>query len=36
MEGNTIILIASIIVLGIAYYIDYKLRHNTQTHNSTN
>ena len=27
IEGNTIILIASIIILGIAYYLDYKIKH---------
>jgi len=27
MEGNTIILMASIIILGILYYIDYKIKH---------
>jgi hypothetical protein len=31
MEGNTIILIASIVILGVLYYIDYKIKHN-KTH----
>jgi len=33
MEGKTIILIASIVILGILYYIDYKLKNNPQLHN---
>ena len=30
MEGNTIILIASIAILGVLYYIDYKIKHSNK------
>jgi len=30
MEGSTIILIASITILGILYYIDYKIKHTNK------
>jgi hypothetical protein len=34
MEGNTIILIASILILGILYYIDYKTKHSQNNKHS--
>ena len=32
MEGNTLILIASIIVLALGYYFEYKIKKEKDTH----